>query len=263
MQKARQSVKRIAGLFPLFGSPQALPAVAQAGAAAAAGGAGSFAPKSSAWRRKAKSGGPPLAAAGHYCLPVRPGACLAFLWRRAAAANSAAAPRGASSARPPPLPRMAAAAVRRHGQAHARGRVLLGAALPCPGRAGGVYRKGKRYLCACAAAAGNGERFAIFTSPKPGFGPDGKLCRGIRGKGGGAARKARSCRNGVICAGGKIDGYALIARVGDGYGLRRGRRRIAPGDGTEIQQCRGGGDIICLSRSLHRLRFCRRPAWWR
>ncbi len=205
-----------------------------------------------------------MAAAGHYCLPVRPGACLALLWRRAAAANSAAAPGGPAAPGRPPCPAWPPLPSGGMGRPTPVGGFCLGPPCPAPGVPAAFTAKESVTFALAPPLPEMVSVSPYLPARKPGFGPDGKLCRGIRGKGGGAARKARSCRNGVICAGGKIDGYALIARVGDGYGLRRGRRRIAPGDGAEIQQCRGGGDIICLRRhGRYRLRFCRRPAWWR
>lgn len=126
--------------------------VAQAGAAAAAGGAGRLCPQKQRLvaqrqkRRPAFGRRVPLLPAGKARGLFGP-----FVAPRGGCKQRGRA-QGGQQRQAAPLPRMAAAAVRRHGQAHARGRVLIGAALPCPGRAGGVYRKGKRYLCACAAA---------------------------------------------------------------------------------------------------------------
>lgn len=72
---------------------------------------------------------------------------------------------------------------------------------------------------------------------KAGLGLNGELCRAIRSNGGSAVGKACSCRNDVICAGGQIDGHALITRVSDSYGLFFGSLRISISGGAEVQSC--------------------------
>ena len=90
----------------------------------------------------------------------------------------------------------------------------------------GVYGKGKADFRAGGVIAGNSEGFGMTVRVKPGNRPDGELCRTIRGKGGGAIRKARSRRDGVICAGGQRNRYRLVSGVGDGHGLPVGCFRI-------------------------------------
>ena len=114
MQKARQSFYGLPGFSSLAARkpwrhrlPLPCWQVAQAGAAAAAGGAGGFALK----RRKGKSGDPPLAAAGHYCLPVRPGPVWPF-WLAPCGGKQRGRAQGGQQRQAAPLPRMAAAAVR-------------------------------------------------------------------------------------------------------------------------------------------------------
>ena len=108
----------------------------------------------------------------------------------------------------------------------------------------GVYGKGKADFRAGVVIAGNSEGFGITAHGKPGFGLDGKGRRPIRGKGGGAIDKARSRRDGVICAGGQRNCYRLVSGVGDGHGLPVGCFRIADCFIAEVQRRRGRGNGI-------------------
>ena len=77
------------------------------------------------------------------------------------------------------------------------------------------------------------------------------MCRAIRSNGGSAVGKACSCRNDVICAGGQIDGHALITRVSDSYGLFFGSLRISISGRAEVQSCWVGRDIVCPRQHGH------------
>ena len=78
---------------------------------------------------------------------------------------------------------------------------------------------------------------------KPCIGLDGELCRPIRGKGGGAIRKALSRRNGIVRAGGQSYRYILVSRICERYRLRGGGFRIAYCFTAKVQRSRGRGGI--------------------
>ena len=91
----------------------------------------------------------------------------------------------------------------------------------------GLYGKGKADFRAGVVAAGNGEGFAIGSHAKPGNRLDGKGRRTVWGKNGGGSFKTLSRCNGVICAGGQIHRYPLVAGIGDRHRLSGGGLRIA------------------------------------
>ena len=92
---------------------------------------------------------------------------------------------------------------------------------------------------------GNGQELIIVACGKLGVRLDGKGRHTFWLKDSGTGCKALCLRNGIIVrAGGQVDRYRLVARIGDGHGLGGGGFRIACRFSAEVQLCRGRGNPI-------------------